>query len=138
MILNLNEYKVTNVITEQNAKLKLGRFKCTNKLDLNIGDIVLTKSKTEPPIVVKTVANTLDCYSLKENDNEYCWYRFPYLVQPKDTEFVYKLKLLHELTISKYLLEDDVYTGESFMFFGKYDANLCFNTYTNITLRSFR
>ena len=44
MILNLNEYKVTNVITEQNAKLKLGRFKCTNKLDLNIGDIVLTKS----------------------------------------------------------------------------------------------
>ena len=135
MILNLNEYKVTNVITEQKAKLKLGKFKCTNKLDLNVGDIVLTKSETEPPIVIKTVANTLDCYSLKENDDEYDWYRFPYLVQPKDIEFVYKLKLLHELTISKYLLEDDVYTGESFMFFEKYDANLCFNTYTKTEIK---
>ena len=135
MILNLNEYKVTNVITEQNAKLRLGKFKCTHKLDLNIGDIVLTKSKTEPPIVVKTVANTLDCYSLKENDNEYCWYRFPYLVQPKDAEFVYKLKLLQELVLNNYLLDDEVYTGDSFMYFEQSATNLYFNTYTKTEIK---
>lgn len=135
MILNLKEYKVTNAITEQNSKLKLSRFRCTNELTLNIGDIVLTKSKTEPPIVIRTVANTLDCYSLKEDGNEYCWYRFPYLIQPKDTEFVYKLKLLQELTISKYLFKDDIYTGDSFMFFEKSDANLCFNTYTKTEIK---
>lgn len=135
MILNLNEYKVQKAITKQNSKFTLNILGSIIELKLDIGDIILTKNKHEPPIVVKTIANTLDCYSIKEYGANCGWYRFPYLVQPRDTEFVYKLKLLQELIISKYLLGDDVYTGDNFMFFETSDANLCFNTYTKTEIK---
>ena len=58
MILKLNGYKVGEVITKPNVRMNFKDFTCTNTLDLQIGDIILVKDKTEPPIVVKDIANT--------------------------------------------------------------------------------
>lgn len=135
MILKLNGYKVGEVITKPNVRMNFKDFTCTNTLDLQIGDIILVKDKTEPPIVVKDIANTLNCYSIEKNDTDYQWYRFPYLVQPKDTEFVYKLKLLKELVLHIYSLKEKVYTGNSFMYFKKSDVNLWFTTYTKTDIK---
>ena len=130
MILKLNGYTVKEVVTKPNVRMNFKDFTCTNILDLQIGDIILVKDKTEPPIVVKDIANTLNCYSIEKNTTDYQWYRFPYLVQPKDTEFVYKLKLLKELVLHIYSLKEKIYTGDSFMYFKKSDVNLWFTTYT--------
>ena len=135
MILKLNGYKVGEVITKPNVRMNFKDFTCTNTLDLQIGDIILVKDKTEPPIVVKDIANTLNCYSIEKNDTDYQWYRFPYLVQSKDTEFVYKLKLLKELVMHIYLLKEQVYTGDSFMYFEKSDTNLWFTTYVKTDIK---
>lgn len=135
MILKLNGYKVGEVMTKPNARMNFKDFTCTNTLDLQIGDIILVKDKTEPPIVVKDIANTLNCYSIEQNNANYQWYRFPYLVQPKDTEFVYKLKLLKELVLHIYSLKEKVYTGDSFMYFKKSDVNLWFTTYTKTDIK---
>ena len=134
-MINLNEYKVQKIITKPNLKFKFNILDSTTILKLNVGDIVLTKNKTEPPIVVKNIANTLNCYSIKEYDTNCGWYRFPYLVQPKDAEFVYKLKLLQELVLNNYLLNDEVYTGDSFMYFEQSATNLYFNTYTKTEIK---
>ena len=134
MILKLNGYTVKEVITKPNVRMNFKDFTCTNTPDLQIGDIILVKDKTEPPIVVKDIANTLNCYSIEKNNADYQWYRFPYLVQPKDTEFVYKLKLLKELVLHIYSLKEKVYTGDSFMYFKKSDVNLRFTTYTKTNI----
>lgn len=134
-MINLNEYKVQKIITKPNLEFKFNILDSTTILKLNVGDIVLTKNKTEPPIVVKNIANTLNCYSIKEYDDNCGWYRFPYLVQPKDAEFVYKLKLLQELVLNNYLLDDEVYTGDSFMYFEQSATNLYFNTYTKTEIK---
>lgn len=134
-MLNITDYKVKEVITKSNAKINFENFACTNKIDLHIGDIILVKNKTEPPIIVRDITNTLNCYSVSNKNDSYEWYRFPYLVQPKDTEFVYKLKLLKELVVNTYLLNEEVYTGESFMFFEKSDTNLWFTTYTKTEIK---
>ena len=134
-MINLNEYKVQKIITKPNLKFKFNILDSTTILKLNIGDIILTKNKAEPPIVVKNIANTLDCYSIKEYGANCGWYRFPYLVQPKDAKFVYKLKLLQELVLNNYLLDDEVYTGDSFMYFEQSATNLYFNTYTKTEIK---
>lgn len=135
MILKLNGYKVGEVITKPNVRMNFKDFTCTNTLDLQIGDIILVKDNTEPPIVVKDIANTLNCYSIEKNNADYQWYRFPYLIQPKNTEFIYKLKLLKELILHIYSLKEKVYTGDSFMYFKKSDVNLWFTTYTKTSIK---
>lgn len=134
MILNLNGYTVNDVITKPNSKLNFKKFICGKELELQIGDIILVKDKTEPPIVIRDITNTLNCYSIENKNAGYQWYRFPYLVQQKDAEFVYKLKLLKELVMQVYSLKEKVYTGDSFMYFKKSDVNLWFTTYTKTSI----
>lgn len=135
MILKLNGYKVGEVITKPNVRMNFKDFTCTNTLDLQIGDIILVKDKTELPIVVKDIANTLNCYSIEKNNADYQWYRFPYLVQQKDAEFVYKLKLLKELVMQVYSLKEKIYTGDNFMYFERSNNDLWFTTYTKTDIK---
>ena len=127
-MLNLKSYEV-EMVAKPKMLSKVGKYKCGNSIKVHIGDFILTHKK-EVPIVIKEIANTLTCYSIKEEDGVYRWYRFPYLINATDTELVRKLSIIQTIVKEYEAKKTDLYIKDSFMYFAKSQDTLSYTCYT--------
>lgn len=127
-MLNLKSYEV-EMVAKPKMLSKVGKYKCGNSIKVHIGDFILTHKK-EKPVVIKEIANTLTCYSIKEEDGVYRWYRFPYLINATDTELVRKLSIIQTIVKKYEAKKTDLYIKDSFMYFAKSQDTLSYTCYT--------
>lgn len=127
-MLNLKSYEM-EMVAKPKMLNKIGKYKCGNSIKVDVGDFILTH-KREMPIVIKEIANTLTCYSIKEEEGIYRWYRFPYLIDTADTEQVRKLSIIQAVVKEYDAKKTDLYTKDSFMYFAKSQDTLSYTCYT--------
>ena len=127
MLRALNDYSVEMVSVPKMIS-KMGKYKCRNSIKIKLGDFILT-CKYEAPVIVKEIANTLTCYSIRNKDDKCEWYKFPYLINGSDTEFVRKLKMIQIIVKDYDLKQTNLYVGESFMYFTKTNDALAYTCY---------
>ena len=127
-MLNLKSYEI-EMVAKPKMLNKIGKYKCGNSIKIDVGDFILTH-KREVPIVIKEIANTLPCYSIKEEEGIYRWYRFPYLIDTTDTEQVRKLSIIQAVVKEYDAKKTDLYTKDSFMYFAKSQNTLSYTCYT--------
>ena len=127
-MLNLKSYEM-EMVAKPKMLNKIGKQKWGNSSKIDVGDFILTH-KREVPIVIKEIANTLTCYSIKEEEGIYRWYRFPYLIDTADTEQVRKLSIIQAVVKEYDTKKTDLYTKDSFMYFAKSQDTLSYTCYT--------
>lgn len=127
-MLNLKSYEM-EMVAKPKMLNKIGKYKCGNSIKIDVGDFILTH-KREVPIVIKEIRNTLTCYSIKEEDGIYRWYRFPYLINVADAEQVRKLSIIQTVVREYDAKRTDLYVGDSFMYFAKSQNTLSYTCYT--------
>lgn len=132
-MLNLKNYEI-EMVAKPKMLSKVGKYKCGNSIKIDVGDFILTH-KREVPIVIKEIANTLTCYSIKE-EGIYRWYRFPYLINATDTEQVRKLSIIQAIVREYDTKKTDLYVGDSFMYFAKSQDTLSYTCYTKTEIPS--